>query len=292
MMAQSLAAPSRAEASRFNTRNLLLHLVIIGFGLLMLYPIAWLFSSSIKPSYLIFTDTGLWPAEVTLENYIMGWQGVARVHFSRFMLNSTLVSILAVAGNIVACSLAAYAFARINFLFKGILFALMLVTIMLPYHVTVIPQYMLFRNFDWIDSYFPMVIPKWLATDAFFIFLLVQFYRGIPRELDEAARLDGCNHFQIFSRIIVPLSTPALVTTMLFTFIWTWNDFFTQLLYLNTAHLFTVPLGLRLFMDSSATSAWGPLFAMSVVSLLPSLILFFSLQKYFVEGIATTGLKG
>ena len=151
---------------------------------------------------------------------------------------------------------------------------------------------MLFRNFGWIDSYFPLVIPKWMATDAFFIFLLVQFFRGIPRELDEAATLDGCNQFQIFARIILPLSTSALVTTMLFTFIWTWNDFFPQLLYLNMANLFTVPLGLRLFMDSSATSAWGPLFAMSVVSLIPSRLLFFSLQKYFVDGIATTGLKG
>jgi len=291
-MAQTAINQSPAKMSSINRRNLLLHILIIGFGLLMLYPILWLFASSLKPSYLIFTDTGLWPREVTLENYIQGWKGVARVPFGRFMVNSMLVSLLAVAGNVVACSLAAYAFARINFLFKGVLFGLMLVTIMLPYHVTVIPQYMLFRNFDWIDSYFPMVIPKWLATDAFFIFLLVQFYRGIPRELDEAARLDGCNHLRIFTRIVAPLSTPALVTTMLFTFIWTWNDFFTQLLYLNTANLFTVPLGLRLFMDSSATSAWGPLFAMSVVSLIPSLILFFALQKYFVEGIATTGLKG
>lgn len=291
-MAQSAVATSSNRGWSIKPRNLFLHLVIIGFGLLMLYPILWLFSSSLKPSYLVFTDTSLWPREVTLENYVLGWQGIARVPFSRFMLNSTLVSLLAVAGNVVACSLAAYAFARINFLFKGFFFALMLVTIMLPYHVTVIPQYMLFRSFDWIDSYFPLIIPKWLATDAFFIFLLVQFYRGIPRELDEAARLDGCGHLRIFAQIVVPLSTPALVTTMLFTFIWTWNDFFPQLLYLNTANLFTVPLGLRLFMDSSATSAWGPLFAMSVVSLIPSLLLFFGLQKYFVEGIATTGLKG
>lgn len=291
-MAQSSTASIRSVRWEIKPRNLLLHVVIIGFGLLMLYPILWLFASSLKPSSLIFTDTGLWPSQVTLDNYNQGWKGVARVPFPRFMVNSMIVSLLAVAGNVVACSLTAYAFARINFLFKNVLFAMMLVTIMLPYHVTVIPQYMLFRNFGWIDSYFPMVIPKWVATDAFFIFLLVQFYRGIPRELDEAARLDGCSHFGIFSRIIVPLSTPALVTTMLFTFIWTWNDFFTQLLYLNNANLFTVPLGLRLFMDSSATSAWGPLFAMSVVSLLPSLILFFGLQRYFVEGIATTGLKG
>lgn len=273
-------------------RNLLLHMVIVAVGLLMLYPIAWLLSSSLKPSYLIFSDTSLWPTEVTLDNYIEGWQGVARIHFGLFFVNSTIVSLLAVAGNVVACSLAAYAFARMDFAFKGVLFGLMLMTIMLPYHVTVIPQYVLFRNLGWIDSYFPMVVPKWLATDAFFIFLLVQFFRGIPRELDEAARIDGCNHFHIYTRIILPLATPALLTTMLFTFIWTWNDFFTQLLYLNSPRLFTVPLGLRLFMDSTAETVWGPLFAMSVLSLVPSLLLFFSLQKYFVEGISTTGLKG
>lgn len=286
------ARPSGMRRLGIRPRNLLLHAVIVGVGVLMLYPIAWLISSSLKPSELIFSEPGLWPSRVTLENYVVGWQGVARIRFGLFFINSLLVSLLAVGGNLVACSLAAYAFARLDFAFKGVLFGLMLVTIMLPYHVTVIPQYVLFRSFDWIDSYFPMVVPKWLATDAFFIFLLVQFFRGIPRELDEAARLDGCDHFQIYWRIILPLATPALVTTMLFTFIWTWNDFFTQLLYLNSPRLFTVPLGLRLFMDSTAETAWGPLFAMSVLSLVPSLLLFFGLQKYFVEGISTTGLKG
>jgi multiple sugar transport system permease protein len=150
----------------------------------------------------------------------------------------------------------------------------------------------MFRAFGWVNTILPMVVPRIFATDAFFIFLLVQFIRGIPKELDESAIIDGCGKFGIFTRIIVPLATPALITTVLFTFLWTWDDFFTQLLYLNMPKTYTVPMGLRLFMDSSGMSSWGPMFAMSVLSLVPSLILFFSLQKYFIEGIATTGIKG
>jgi multiple sugar transport system permease protein len=168
----------------------------------------------------------------------------------------------------------------------------MLVTMMLPSHVTTIPRYVLFNRFGWINTFLPFVVPKMLATDAFFIFLLVQFIRGLPKELDESAVIDGCGKFTIYLRILMPLTVPALITTVLFTFLWTWDDFFNQLLYLTRPELFTVPLGLRLFLDSSGISSWGSLFAMSVLSLVPCFILFFSLQKYFVRGIATTGIKG
>ncbi|MFD2330480.1 carbohydrate ABC transporter permease [Cohnella sp. GCM10020058] len=269
----------------------LLHAAICGLGIAMLYPILWLVASSFKPSYLIFSDQRLWPAEATLRNYWDGWKGVAGHGFYRFLGNSATVSLLAVAGNVISCSMAAYAFGRMNFRFKKPLFALMLVSIMLPHHVTMIPQYILFQKAGWIDTYLPIFAPKWLATDAFFVFLMVQFIRGLPRDLDESARIDGCGPFRIYWTMILPLSVPALITTALFTFIWTWDDFFTQLLYLNSVQKYTVPLGLRLFLDSTADSAWGPLFAMSIVALLPSMILFFSMQKYFVEGISTTGLK-
>jgi multiple sugar transport system permease protein len=269
----------------------MIHLAIFGLGIAMLYPIAWLFSSSLKPSYLIFSDQRLWPAEFTIQNYIDGWRGVVRQGFHTFLLNSTFVSLMAVAGNVVSCSLTAYAFGRMNFRMKKPLFALMLATIMLPHHVSMIPQYILFQNLGWVDSYLPLIIPKWLATEAFFIFLMVQFIRGLPKDLDESARIDGCGPFQIYWKIILPLSLPAIITTALFSFVWTWDDFFTQLLYINSVKLYTVPLGLRLFLDSTADSAWGPLFAMSILALLPSLIIFFSMQKYFVEGISTTGLK-
>ncbi|MEI7027068.1 carbohydrate ABC transporter permease [Paenibacillus sp. y28] len=279
-----------AQSNRI--QQLLLHGVIIILGLFMLYPILWLISSSLKPANLIFTDLSLWPKEITFENYTKGWAGIARVTFPTFMMNSFIISILSVIGNLIACSMAAYAFGRLEFDLKKLWFALMLVTIMLPHHVTIIPQYILFKELNWIDTYYPLTIPKWLATDAFFIFLMVQFIRGLPKELDESATIDGCGKIRIYWQIIVPLAVPALITTGIFTFIQSWDDFFSQLLYLNTAKLYPIPLGLRLFMDSSGESNWGVLFAMSVLSLIPSLIIFFSSQKYFVEGISTSGIKG
>ncbi|MBB6638176.1 carbohydrate ABC transporter permease [Cohnella thailandensis] len=270
----------------------LVHAFILALGLLMLYPILWLISSSFKPDSLIFSDLRLWPAEVTLDNYVTGWSGLSKVTFGRYLLNSIVLCLLTVVGNVASCSMAAYAFGRLNFSLKKVWFALMMVTIMLPHHVTIIPQYILFHKLDWIDTLGPLTLPKLLATDAFFIFLMIQFIRGLPRELDESATIDGCGPIQIYWRMILPLALPALITTAIFTFIWTWDDFFSQLLYLNSPGKYTVPLGLRLFLDSSSQSNWGPMLAMSVVSLVPSLIIFFSLQKYFVEGISTTGIKG
>jgi multiple sugar transport system permease protein len=168
----------------------------------------------------------------------------------------------------------------------------MLMSMMIPGHVTLIPQYIMFHKLGLVNTFWPLIIPKIFATDGFFVFLIVQFIRGLPRELDEAATIDGCGLYQIYWRIILPLSLPALITTAIFTFTWTWDDFFNQLIYLNETSTFTVPLGLRLFLDSTSQSAWGPMFAMSVISLIPSLIVFSSCQKYFIQGIATTGLKG
>jgi multiple sugar transport system permease protein len=272
-------------------QNWLLHLVIIGLGLIMLYPIAWLISSSFKPATLIFSDLRLWPAEVTVQNYGDGVRGIAGNSFFLFVRNSLIVCALSIVGNLISCSLTAYAFGRMEFKLKKLWFGVMMLTIMLPHHVTIIPQYVVFNKMNLVDTYWPLILPKFLATEAFFIFLMVQFIRGLPRELDESARIDGCGHFRNFWSIIMPLAFPALITTTLFTFIWTWDDFFTQLLYLNSAKWYTVPLGLRLFIDSTGDSNWGPLFAMSVLSLVPSLLLFFSLQRYFVEGISTTGIK-
>jgi len=270
----------------------LVHLFVMALGFVMLYPILWLISSSFKPDYLIFSDLRLWPAEVTWDNYIKGWSGLAGGTFGSFLMNSIVLCLLAVIGNLFSCSLAAYAFGRLDFSMKKVWFALMMVTIMLPHHVTIIPQYVLFHKLGWNDTFSPLLVPKLLATDAFFIFLMVQFIRGLPRDLDESARIDGCGPILIFWKIILPLALPALITTAIFTFIWTWDDFFSQLLYLNSPEKYTVPLGLRLFLDSSSDSNWGPMLAMSVVSLIPSLVIFFSLQRYFVEGISTSGIKG
>jgi|SRR5690625_2680534 len=272
--------------------NLIIHTLMIGLGIFMLYPVFWMISSSLKPEYLIFSEPGLWPSELTLDNYMRGWHVVRDVTFGMFFKNSFVISTIAVIGNVITCSMAAYAFARLDFPFKKILFALMLVTIMLPTHVTLVPQYVIFHNLNWINTIFPLTVPKLLATDAFFIFLMVQFFRGLPKELDESARIDGCGPIQIYLRIIIPLASPALLTTAIFTFMQSWDDFFSQILYLNTVDNFTVQLGLKLFLDSEGQSQWGAVFAMSVLSLLPILILFFFFQRQIIEGIATTGVKG
>ncbi|GHV88165.1 sugar ABC transporter permease [Spirochaetia bacterium] len=268
------------------------NLFIIALGIGMLYPVIWLIAASFKAGNTIFSDPSLIPKAVTLQNYVKGWDGIGIVTFGAFFRNSFLIGILCVIANAIFCSLTAYAFARLEFVGKKIWFAIMMVTLMLPAHVTTIPRYIIFRSFGWIDTYMPLIVPKLFATDAFFIFLLVQFIRGLPKDLDESARIDGCSKFGIFTRIIVPLTVPAIITTVLFTFLWTWDDFFNQLLYLNSPEKYTVPMGLRLFIDSSGMSSWGSMFAMAVVSLVPSFVLFFSLQKYFVQGIATTGIKG
>lgn len=267
------------------------HALIGALGLIMLYPVLWLLSSSFKPNTLIFSDTSLWPKEVTLDNYVNGWKGLQGISFARFFANSAQISILSVLGNIVTCSLAAFAFARLQFRLKKLWFALMLVTIMLPYHVTLVPQYILYNKLEWINTFLPLVIPKWLAHDSFFILLMVQFIRGIPKELDESATMDGCSQWQIYLRIVGPLLVPALITTAIFTFMWTWDDFFSQMIYLNKVDLFTVQLGIRSLFDPSGESDWGALLAMSVLSLVPIMAIFLAFQKYFLDGIATTGLK-
>ncbi len=211
--------------------------------------------------------------------------------FPFFFLNSLIVAVGCIVGNLVSCSLAAYAFARIDFRGKKIWMAVMLVSIMLPHHVVILPQYLLFQQMGWTNTFLPLIIPKFLATDAFFVFLMVQFIQGLPRELDEAAVIDGCNRWQVFTRVILPLIRPALATTAIFTFIWTWNDFFTPLIYLTDPKLFTLPIGLNAFLDSTGDSNWGSLFAMAALSLGPVLGFFIVAQKYLVRGIATTGLK-
>jgi len=270
--------------------RLLKHLLLIGFGLIMLYPLLWMISSSLKPEELIFREPGLWPSAVTLENYTEGWTALKH-SFGYYLWNSAVITGLSIVANLVACSLAAYAFARLNFPLKKLWFAIMLGSIMLPHHVTVVPQYIVFAELDWINTIWPLVVPKFLATDAFFIFLMVQFIRTLPRELDEAAAIDGAGYWRVFGQIILPLCMPALATTGIFTFIWTWNDFFSQNLYLTNSDNLTVAVALRQFLDSSGESSWGPMFAMSIVSLGPIFGFFLAGQKYLIRGVATTGLK-
>lgn len=271
----------------------LTHLFIIAMGLVMIYPVIWMIVSSFKPNNMIFSDPGLIPKAVTIQNYISGWKGYAGTSFGRFFANSLFICIVAIVGNLISCSMAAYAFARLKFAGKDFWFSVMLVTLMLPAQVTLVPRYILFNTFGWVGTYLPLLVPRFMAVDAFFVFLLVQFIRSLPKELDEAAIIDGCGTWGVFFRIIVPLASPALVTTALFTFLWTWDDFFNHLLYLTQPETFTVSRALRTFVgDAGAVSNWGGALAMAALSMVPTFILFFALQKYFVQGISTTGIKG
>jgi multiple sugar transport system permease protein len=271
-------------------RSVFKHLLLIAASLIMIYPVLWLLVSSFRPTDVIFRKPGLWVNDLILDNYTGGWNALENP-FGHYMVNSAIVVIGAIAGNLFSCSLAAYAFARLQFRLKTLWFSIMLVTIMLPIHVVLVPQYIIFNYLGWIDTFIPLILPKFLATDAFFVFLMVQFIRGIPKELDEAARIDGCGHWQIFSRMMIPLMTPALATTAIFTFIWTWSDFFTPLIYLTSPESYTVPVALRSFLDSTSGSNWGAMFAMSIISLVPIFLAFLFGQKYLVKGIATTGGK-
>jgi multiple sugar transport system permease protein len=286
MKTSALTAPGRPGGRT----DFWLYAVLVGGAALMIYPLLWMIFSSFKDDTEIFSNAAALPTSWDPVNYTEGWIATTP-SFTRYYLNSFVVCAGAVVGNVFACSLTAFAFARLDFPLKRTLFAIMLLTLMLPAHVIIIPQYIMFANLGWVDTYLPLIVPKFLATDAFFIFMMVQFIRRIPRELDESAIIDGCNTFQVFWRIVFPLLQPALVTTVIFTFIWTYNDFFSQLIYLTSPDNLTVPVGLRSLVDSSGGS-YAQLMAMSVVSLVPTFVVFLAFQRRLVEGIATTGLKG
>nr|WP_218712902.1 carbohydrate ABC transporter permease [Arthrobacter sp. BF1] len=281
---------SLAFSRRARGRALFKHLILIISGAVMIYPLLWMVVSSVRPDELIFKDPGLWLNGLDMSNYSSGWSALTHP-FGHYMLNSAIVVIGSILGNLISCSMAAYAFARLKFTASKLFFGIMLLTIMLPFHVVIVPQYVLFSQIGWVNTFWPLIVPKLLATDAFFVFLMVQFIRGIPKDLDEAARIDGAGHPRIFLRVILPLMVPALATTTIFTFIWTWNDFFGALIYLTDPDMFTVPVALRAFVDSQAGTSWGSLFAMSIVSLLPVFLVFLFGQRFLIKGIATTGIK-
>lgn len=293
MTPPTLAAPKKSQAAvsgKSRARSLGKHLGLIVGSFVMIYPVLWLLVSSFRPTAVIFRTPGLWLNDLVTTNYTDGWFALSQP-FGHYILNSAIVVAGAVTGNLIACSLAAYAFARLRFRFKTLWFAIMLVTVMLPIHVVLVPQYILFSNLGWVNTFIPLILPKFLGTDAFFIFLMVQFIRGIPRELDEAARIDGCGHGRIFFQVLLPLMGPALATTAIFTFIWTWSDFFTPLIYLTNPNTYTVPVALKLFLDATSGSNWGAMFAMSILTLIPLFLVFLFGQRFLVKGISTTGGK-
>lgn len=261
-------------------------------GLIMLYPLIWLIGASFKTNSEIFGNAGFIPSEPTLDGYIKGWQTSTPYTFGRFFLNSMWIIIPKVIGTAISCTLVAYGFARFDFPFKKLLFASVLGILLLPNVVTRIPQYILFRDLGWLDTFLPLWVPSALAGDAFFVFMLVQFLRAIPRDMEEAARVDGANSLQTLIFIVVPMLAPALISVCLFQFMWTMNDFLGPLIYISSVDKYPVSLGLKLSIDTTESFEWNRILAMSVLTILPALIVFFLAQKHFIEGISAGGVKG
>ncbi len=290
--AELLRAHRQRKQNATRLRHFVLHLVLIGLLIVMLYPVIWMVFSAFRPEREIFGDVSFIPTNWTVDNFVSGWTLFGDKTFLSFFINSMVICILSILGNLIACSMAAYAFARLEFKLKWLWFAIMLGTIMLPIHVQLIPQYIFFLQVGWVNTILPLVVPKFLAHDAFFVFLMVQFMRSLPSELEQAAVVDGASYWQRYWRIILPLTMPALVTTAVFTFINTYNDFFSQLIYLTDIDTMTVPVALRLFLDpSGGQSSFGGLFAMVLVSIGPVLGFFLASQRLLTKGIATQGFK-
>jgi len=267
---------------------------MIIFSLIMIYPVIWWIGASFK-SNVELSSPNLFPKEWQWSNFTDGWKSIPGHSFTDFYINTFGLEIAVLITTLASCSLVAFGFGRLDFPFKKIWFSLLMLTMMLPGQVLIIPQYAMFHQFGWINTYWPFIVPHALAAGSggtFFVFLLIQFVRGLPKELDEAAKIDGCSWWGIYWRIVLPLTKPALVTVMIFCFLWNWDDFLGHLLYINSVDKYTVGLALRMINDSQSGLQWGQLLAMSLVSIIPATLVFTFLQKYFVEGIATTGIKG
>lgn len=269
-----------------------LYLTLILLGLILVFPLVYMFFGTFKSNQEIFGSLKILPENFNLEGYQNGWKGSGQIGFGTYLCNSFGLVVPVVVLTILSSVLTAYGFVRFEFPGKKVLFVVMLALMMLPGSVLLIPRYLLFVKLDWIDDYKVFWVPAALGTSSFFVYMFIQFFRGIPRELDEAARIDGCSSFRILLLILVPLSKPAVISAAIFQFIWTWNDFFQQYIYISSVSKYTVSLGLRMALDTTTAIVWKNILAMSVIAILPCVIIYFCLQKYFVEGIATSGLKG
>lgn len=268
------------------------YVLIIIIGAVLIFPILWMFFASFKTNEEIFGLTSLLPSGWSLNNFIEGWNGTGAMNYALYFKNTFILVIPTVVLTLVSSTLVAYGFARFRFPCKKLLFNILLATLMLPNAVIIIPRYTMFASLGWVDTYLPFYVPAALASAPFFVFMLVQFMRGIPRELDESAYIDGCSSMRTLIQILLPLMKPALFSAGLFQFMWTYNDYFNSLIFINSGTKYTISLGLRLSLDAESVVNWGKLMATSFIAVLPLILLFFAAQKYFVEGISTTGLKG
>jgi ABC-type glycerol-3-phosphate transport system permease component len=287
----ALATHTRTAKRTAMGKSFLVHAVVIALGIVFFFPFYWMVITSLKtPSELDLIPPSLIPLNPHPQNYIDALLKPSR-YFPTFFVNTVIYTCLGILGRLFANTLVAYGFARIPFRGRSALFILVLSTLMIPGDVLLIPQYLLFKQLGWLDSILPLVVPQF-AGSAFFIFLLRQFFMTIPRELDEAAVIDGANHFQIFWRIMLPLSRPILITVFALSFVNFWNDFFGPLIYLNTTEKQMMSVALRLFIVPGTETPFHLLMAASVFSVVPVIIVFLVCQRAFVQGITMTGLKG
>jgi len=274
-------------------KEIIYHLLVAFGSLVMIYPLLWMVLSSFKPTDMVLpTASRLIPDTWTLDNYIRGWQGFMGYTFGTFFANSFFISFTSTFGTLLSSAFVAYALQRLNFKLRKVLFVLVLSTMMLPAQILMIPQFMWFRHLNWVGTYYPMILPYFFAIQGFFVYLIMNFISGIPKSLDEAAKIDGCSYYGIFFRIVLPLIVPALITSAIFSFIWRWDDYLSALLYVNRANMRPISLALQLFNDPSSGSDIGSTLAMSTLSIVPATIIFLIFQKSLVEGIASTGIKG
>lgn len=281
--------------TRNHIATFLKYVVLIAVGFVMIYPLLWMIGATFKTNNEIFSGIGIFPKNPTIQGYIDALNNYGGdIDILRSMINTYSYVIPKVLFTVISSLVTAYGFGRFNFKGKNFFFALMLCMLFLPQVVLNVPQYLLFNNFGWVDSqwYAALIIPTLFATESYFIFMLVQFMRGVPRDLDEAAQIDGCNSFQTLCKVIAPMLSPALISVALFQFMWSSNDFMGPLLYVKTPQRYPAALFVKLSMDADSGFAWNRVLAVSVISILPSLIVFFLAQNKFVDGISAGSVKG
>lgn len=282
----------RKKLRKRNSVSMGLYIAVLVVGLVMLLPIVWMFFATFKTNEEIFGSLKLLPSHWSLQPYIDGWNVNGRVTYSTFYINTFVLTLVTTLITVFIAALVAYGFARFKFPLKKLLFTILISTLMLPNAVLMIPRYSIFNTLGMLDSYMPFYMQALLGCYPFFIFMLIQFLRGIPRDLDESAYIDGCSEIGVLTRILLPLLKPALFSAALFQFMWTYNDYTNVLIYINSVKKYTLSLALRLSLDSESVVQWNKVMAMSFLSMVPLGILFFAAQKYFVEGMMTGAIKG
>jgi putative ABC-type sugar transport system, permease component len=278
------------------TRQIVIrYTVLIAVGIFMIYPLLWMIGATFKPNNEIFSGLNILPKKATFEGYLNAMKNYGGdINIWKAMLNTYSYVIPAVIFTIVSSTLTAYGFGRFKFFGRSVLFAILMSTLFLPQVVLNVPQYIMYNIFGWVGSklYLPLIVPSMFATETYFVFMLIQFLRNIPKELEEAAKIDGCNEIQTLIKVIVPMLKPALVSCALFKFMWASNDFLGPLLYVNNPAKYPATIFVKLAMDSDAGFAWNRILSTSLISILPSIIIFFIAQNQFVEGISAGGVKG